>query len=58
MNGLSMLVLSDLWIGNDKVGMILVWITNEELVENVGMSLVCVIIHTWLLEHELYVVRT
>jgi len=24
---------------------------NEELVKKVGMSSVCVIIHTWLLEH-------
>jgi len=31
---------------------------NEELVVNVGMSLVCVIIHNGLLEHDLYVVRT
>jgi len=51
MNGLSMHELSDLWFGNDKVGMILVWFMNGELVENIGMSLICVIIHTWLLEH-------
>jgi len=31
---------------------------NEELVVNVGMSLVCVIIHTWLVEHDIGMVRT
>jgi len=35
-------LLSDLWTGNDKF----------------GMSSVCVIIHTWLVEHDIGMVRT
>jgi len=44
-------VLSGLWTGNNKFGMILVWNMNEWLVINVDMELVWTMILCWLEEH-------